>query len=272
MPPITILYPQIPAIPADFAELNPIFYHYLPHSLDKLYDKLTHFIQQPKPSHAAKQAAQAIQLELQQYTSQAQVHWIEAERNTSFPLFLKCLQIETLIQTAQFSAINQIIKTLPTIHHTNEPEALLYIAQTAVICGLPSIAMRLALVLPASQSLDDLLWAIKVLQDTHDQEAHMENQLLAAKNWLSQQGIAIECYGLKYGIVDEWLLDFSLFINEPDMKKLAHINVGLDNYLLDTFHKQLPSGICIRINSIQDIIETPIEISFDQIRNAKRHT
>ena len=132
--------------------------------------------------------------------------------------------------------------------------------------------MRFIPILPASQYSDDLVWAIKALQDFHAQEIQMENQLLAAKNWLTQQGIAIEYYGLEYSIVDEWLLDFSLFINEPDMKKLAHINVGLDNYLLDTFHKQLPSGICIRINSIQDIIETPIEISFDQIRNAKRHT
>ena len=253
MHPITTMYPQLPTIPVDFVELNRLFHIYVTRSLDELHHKLTQFIQQKKSSNAAQQAARAIQLELQQNTSQAQAHWIEAERDTSSPLFLKCLQIETLIQTAQFSAINQIIKTLPVIRHTTEPEALLYLAHTAVICGLPSIAMRLVPILPESQHRDDLVWTIKVLREIHTQEAQLESQFIAAKDWLIQQGIIIVCCGSMYSIIDDWLFDLVIYINEPDIAKLAHINIALDNYLLDTFPTKLPASICVHIHSIQEL-------------------
>lgn len=253
MPPVAVMYTQLPTAPADFAELSQIFYRYVVCPMDEFHHKLTQFISQKSSSDSAKQAAQAMQLELQQQTSRAQTHWEKAGCNTNTPLFLKCLQIETLFQTAQFSAINRLIKTLPAIRQTDESEALLYLAQTAAICGLPSVAMRLIPVLPESQHKDELVWVIRILQHEHLQDAQLENRFLAAKDWLVQHGITIACCGLSYSIIDDWLLDLAIYIIEPDMEKLVQTNMDLDNYLLDIFPGRLPAGICIHLHSIQEL-------------------
>ena len=236
MHPVDIIRPRYPAAPSEFAELDSIFHTHVSHSLEKLHHELTRFIRQKNLSDAAKQAARAVQLELQQQTSQARTHWIEAERSTSFSLFLKCLQIETFIQTAQFSAINQLLKALSTMHQTDEPEALSYLAQSAVVCGLPSIVMRLVHALPASRENDGLMCATRVLQ-----------------NWLAQQGITIDCYGLMYSVIDDRLADLLIYANERHIERLVCINTNLDNHLSDAFSQNLPTGISISVRSTLEI-------------------
>ena len=113
--------------------------------------------------------------------------------------------------------------------------------------------MRLVPILPESQHRDDLVWTIKVLREIHTQEAQLESQFIAAKDWLIQQGIIIVCCGSMYSIIDDWLFDLVIYINEPDIAKLAHINIALDNYLLDTFPTKLPASICVHIHSIQEL-------------------
>lgn len=253
MHPVDIIRPRYPVAPSEFAELDSIFHTHVSHSLEKLHRELTRFIRQKNLSDAAKQAARAVQLELQQQTSQARTHWIEAERSTSFSLFLKCLQIETFIQTAQFSAINQLLKALSTMHQTDEPEALSYLAQSAVVCGLPSIVMRLVDALPASRENDGLMCATRVLQKTHTPETQLESQFLAVKDWLAQQGITIDCYGLMYSVIDDRLADLLIYANERNIERLVCINTNLDNHLSDAFSQNLPTGISISVRSTLEI-------------------
>lgn len=254
MSPIVIMRPQRPPIPAEFAELSFIFHAHIHRAPDKLHHELTRFIGQKNLPDTVKQAALAVRLELRQQTSQAQSHWIEAERETAFPLFLKYLRMETFIQTAQFSAINQLLKALPIMHQTDEPEVLSYLAQTAVVCGLPSIVMRLVDALPASRENDALMWWVSVLQNAHAQETQLESRFLAAKDWLAQQGIIIDCYGLADGVIDEWLLlDLFVHTDEDDMEKTACINTDLDHHLSYAFSQSPPANIVISVRSTQEI-------------------
>ena len=187
--------------------------------VDNLIKKIKEFIvkfQNNKDAQAAVSAA----------------HTMLAEKDTHSLLDI-AYRVSFLQKTGQFAEVNTLLRSIAYENYAEETDTLLFMAQTAVTCGLFDIVAYIQTVVGHISQFNDINNVIEILMQKPTKPAQLEQIFLSAKNWLHQQGVNIFNIGFWYTLLDDPFFALNIYITEQDLDKFCDIDDKLTTYLID---------------------------------------
>ena len=233
--------PILPATTPAFGELAQLLppFRALLQGVQHQFAQFTRYIQDP----AARETAHALAAAQQRQDGLAEQHFRLAEQYADTALTVQCYRVFYWLQTGQFAQINRLLQTVDFTRHTHEQAALIYMAQTALNCGLLGTTGQILRLLDEGQAAADIAHAAGILSSFSFPEEAWTELFLAAKAYVHRQaGPLIQC-GVFYSI------------DEPDMARLSEINDAFTEFLLDyedAHGYRLPADMDIAVHGIQE--------------------
>ena len=237
-----------------FAQLNSVLL--LQNSISQLVEKIKSFISYFSTNNAAQSAVRVanniidnIQNEKSSIATQSQSLFID-----------DAYRISIMTLTGQFAQINQLLRTIPyeeKYKTDKDMNSLLFLAQTAVCCGLIDIFLRIRKIVGDIEHFSDITDAVSVLAEKRIDPSQLESEFFAAKNWLHQQGIQILGVGFFACWIEDPFFMLNIYVNNDDPKFLSQTGIKLDKFLIN-FENQYDINIGdtgIDICGISELIE-----------------
>lgn len=187
--------------------------------VDNLIKKIKEFIAKFQNNEDAQAAVSA-------------AHTMLAEKETHSLLDI-AYRVSFLQKTGQFAEVNTLLRSIAYENFTDEPESLLFMAQTAVTCGLFDIVAYIQTVVGNISQFNDINNAVWILKQKPTKPVELESIFFAAKNWLHQQGVDIFNIGFWYTLLDDPFFALNIYITEQDLDKFCDIDDKLTTYLID---------------------------------------
>lgn len=187
--------------------------------VDNLIKKIKEFIakfQNNKDAQAAVSAA----------------HTMLAEKDTHSLLDI-AYRVSFLQKTGQFAEVNTLLRSIAYENYAEETDTLLFMAQTAVTCGLFDVIGYIQAVIGNISQFNDINNVVWILNQKSTKPVELESIFFAAKNWLHQQGVDIFNIGFWYTLLDDPFFALNIYITEQDLDKFCDIDDKLTTYLID---------------------------------------
>ena len=178
--------------------------------VDNLIKKIKEFIAKFQNNEDAQAAVSA-------------AHTMLAEKETHSLLDI-AYRVSFLQKTGQFAEVNTLLRSIAYENCTDEPESLLFMAQTAVTCGLFDIVAYIQTVVGNISQFNDINNAVWILKQKPTKPVELEKIFLATKNWLYQQGVNIVVIGFWYSLLDDPSFALNIYINEENEDKFLDIH------------------------------------------------
>lgn len=187
--------------------------------IDNLIKKIKEFIAKFQGDEKAQAAVSA-------------AHTMITDTST-YSLLDTAYRVSFLLKTGQFAEVNTLLRSIAYENYAEETDTLLFMAQTAVTCGLFDVVGYIQTVVGNISQFNDINNVVWILNQKSTKPVELENIFFTAKNWLHQQGVNIVAIGFWYSLLDDPFFALNIYIGEEDLDKFCDIGDKLTAYLID---------------------------------------
>lgn len=242
-----------PAIDEYFAQLNSVFVSQ--NSSSQLIENIKSFVLRLGENNAARSAVRV---------ANNIIDNIQNGKSTitqSQSLFIDdAYCVSTMTLTGQFAQINQLLRSIPyeeKYKTDKDINALLFLAQTTICCGLIDVFLRIRKIIGNTEHFSDMTDAVSVLAEKGIKPNQLESVFFAAKNWLHQHDIQVLGVGFFACWIEDPFFTLNIYVNNDDPKFLSQTGIQLDKFLIN-FENQYDIDIDdtgIDICGVSELIE-----------------
>ncbi|MFD1244863.1 cyclin family protein [Paralysiella testudinis] len=149
-------------------------------------------------------------------------------------LLFECYRIQSCLLSGEFAEINALLESIPFHKYRNEPDALLYMMQIAITCGLLAVGSHIYRLLNNPDKYLDVYWALYILDKNKISPSLLASAFLLAKNHVRHQsGTTVLNCGYSYCIADGGSFQLQIYLDTQDVAVLADTGISLTERLVD---------------------------------------